>query len=488
MADTKGLFINGQWVRGQGTELVSRNPADGEPVWRGSTADSDQVNAAMDAARRAFDSWSRTSSADRAGLLERFHGELKAHKTELAEAVSMEVGKPLWESLQEIDAMAAKIDVSLDAYQERCPTVVKSRNNTASVLRYKPHGVVAVVGPFNFPGHLPNGHIVPALLAGNVVVFKPSSRVPAVAVKTAELWEAAGIPPGVFNLVLTDSSSTDTLVEHPALNGLFFTGSNATGRAIHRKFAGHPERILALEMGGNSPLVVWDVKDLESAALVTVQSAFITSGQRCTCARRLIVPDDERGAAFLKVLSSLTKRIRVGRYDESPEPFMGPVIGEEAADKLMKAQTNLRSSGGSSLVPMERLDRKGAFLSPGILDVTEVSQRPDEELFGPLLQVVRVGDVHDALREADRTRYGLAAGLLSDSRELYERFLSEIHAGVVNWNQPTTGASSRMPFGGVGASGNHRPSAYFAADYCSYPVASSEAETVPQFKPPPGIQ
>ena len=175
----------------------------------------------------------------------------------------------------------------------------------------------------------------------------------------------------------------------------------------------------------------------------------------------------------MQALLALLTRLRVGAFGESPEPFLGPVISFQAADRLMEAQAKLEKLGGKILIPMRRLPH--AFLTPGIVDMTEATHWPDEEYFGPLLQVMRVKDFDTAMDVANQTRFGLAAGLISDSPDRWETFRGRIRAGVVNWNRQTTGASGKLPFGGVGESGNHRPSAYYAADYCAYPVASLEA-------------
>ncbi|MFC1835972.1 aldehyde dehydrogenase family protein, partial [Thermodesulfobacteriota bacterium] len=262
------------------------------------------------------------------------------------------------------------------------------------------------------------------------------------------------------------------------LDGVFFTGSAETGKAIHRAFAGHPEKILALEMGGNNPLLVFDVADLDAAAYLTILSAYITSGQRCSCARRLIVPNGRDWERFIDRLAAMVRKIRVGVYTDTPEPFMGPVISDEAADELLSVQDGFIADGARTLIRMEPLRGIEALLSPGLIDVTDIQHREDVELFGPLLQLIRVEDFDEALKEANDTAYGLAAGLLSDNADLYDRFRRKIKTGVVNWNRHTTGASSAMPFGGIGLSGNHRPSAYFAADYCAYPVASIETDAL----------
>jgi succinylglutamic semialdehyde dehydrogenase len=472
--EAKSHFINGQWLAGSGAPFHSTDPSNGRPVWQARAADASEIDRAVMAARGALEDWSSRSVENRIEFLNRFAEQLKAHRNDLAEAISREAGKPKWESLTEVDAMIGKVPVSIQAYRERRQPVAKESAGGVAATRFKPYGAVAVFGPFNFPGHLPNGHIVPALLAGNTVVFKPSELTPLVAQKTIERWEAAGLPVGVINLVQGVRETGAALAAHPGIDGLFFTGSAAVGKALSRAFANHPDKILALEMGGNNPLIVHEASDLDAAAYLTIQSAFITAGQRCTCARRLIVPAGREGDAFLDRLIALTRNIRVGRPTDEPEPFMGPVITAQAAQKILTAQAALRDRGGAVLLESHASADCAALLSPGIIDVTSVPNRPDEEIFGPLLQVIRVENFDAAIAEANRTAYGLAAGLLSDSRELYDQFFRKVRAGVVSWNRQTTGASGSLPFGGVGLSGNHHPSGYFAADYCSYPVASLE--------------
>lgn len=469
-------FIAGQWLAGTDEALTSTDPVTQAIVWQGNAASRDQVAGAVNAARLAFPSWARQPFEARVGLLQKFASILAERSDQLAFAIGEETGKPLWEAKTEVTSMVNKVAISVQAYRERTGEKAGKLADASAVLRHKPHGVVAVFGPYNFPGHLPNGHIVPALLAGNTVVFKPSELTPKVAELTVQAWQDAGLPAGVLNLVQGGRDTGIALAANDDIDGLFFTGSSGTGNLLHRQYAGQPEKILALEMGGNNPLIVDHVHDVEAAVYTIVQSAFISAGQRCTCARRLLVPTGDWGDALLARLVSVSSQLVVGRFDEQPSPFMGSVVSLSVAQNLLAAQSDLLARGARALLSMTQLQACTALLSPGILDVTNVTDRVDEELFGPLLQVVRYEDFGAAITEANRTRYGLAAGLLSDSRERFDHLLLESRAGVVNWNKPLTGAASSAPFGGIGASGNHRPSAYYAADYCSYPVASLESE------------
>lgn len=471
-------YIAGAWQAGEGDALESRNPVGQAVLWQGAAASPAQVDAAVQAARAAFPAWARRPLEERIAILDTFAATLKAHGDELARAIGEETGKPLWEAATEVTSMVNKVAISIQSYRERTGEKSGPLADATAVLRHKPHGVVAVFGPYNFPGHLPNGHIVPALLAGNAVVFKPSELTPKVAELTVKCWIEAGIPAGVLNLVQGARETGIALAGHAGIDGLFFTGSSRTGNLLHQQFAGRPDKILALEMGGNNPLIVDQVADVDAAVYTIVQSAFISAGQRCTCARRLLVPQGAWGDALLARLVQVAAQIKVGRFDEQPAPFMGSVVSLLAARQLLEAQAALLAKGAVALLAMTQPEADAALLTPGILDVTAVAERPDEEFFGPLLQVIRYTDFDAAIAEANATQYGLAAGLLSDSRERYQQFWVESRAGIVNWNKQLTGAASSAPFGGVGASGNHRPSAYYAADYCAYPVASLESEAL----------
>jgi succinylglutamic semialdehyde dehydrogenase len=469
--------------------INSHDPATGEVIWTGCASTAADVNEAVGSAKVAFESWSSTAPKDRAAIVERFADRLRQRKPRFAEIIARETGKPRWESATEVDAMIAKVAISLRAIDERRRPTQTIADGLTSATHYRALGVVAVLGPFNFPGHLPNGHIVPALLAGNTVVFKPSDLTPWTAEATLEAWREAALASGALRVVQGGPETGEALINHPDIAGVFFTGSRAVGGAIHRALADRPHVLCALEMGGNNPLVVWDVDDVRAAAYATILSAYLTAGQRCSCARRLIVQRNVKGEEFLDVLAAMIRRVRVGRYDERPEPLMGPVISTRAAERLLAAQDKLIALGASAIERMCPLNETKTLLSPGLIEVQHVREHRDEEHFGPLLQVIRADSFDHAMAIANDTRFGLAAGLLSDDRALFDRFRRGVRAGVVNWNRPLTGASSALPFGGLGESGNHRPSAFFAADYCADPVASLEAERVTMpAKLTPGIE
>lgn len=441
-------------------------PATGDIVWEGQAASAAEVHAAVQSARIAFADWSLTTFDHRAQIAQKYAENVREKAEDIALAISRDMGKPLWEARTEAGAMANKVAVSIQSYEERTPTRVTDTTR----LAHRPHGVMAVFGPFNFPGHLPNGHIIPSLLAGNTVVFKPSELTPQVAEIMARCWAEAGLPDGVLNVV-QGARETGAALLNAEIDGLLFTGSAATGTFFHKHFAGRPEVILALEMGGNNPLIIQEPVDVEAAASLAFMSGFITSGQRCTCARRLILPTGKFGDAVVEAIQAKINRVKIGRW-ELDDIFMGPVVSTQAAEAAIKFEADLIGRGGKSLTALER---DGAYLRPGLIDVTGVDV-PDEELFAPFVQIIRVPDVDAAIATANATRFGLASGLICDNETVWDHARPRLRAGIVNWNKPTTGAASTLPFGGPGLSGNHRPAAYYAADYCAWPQAGQVSD------------
>jgi succinylglutamic semialdehyde dehydrogenase len=456
-------------------ELVSIAPATGEQVWSGKLGD---AAAEVAAARAAWPEWAAHSNAYRIEAVRRFANVVRKKEAEFAELIARETGKPLWEARTEVGAVVNKVEISVEAYAERTPQRrMEAALGNKIAVRHKPHGVLAVLGPYNFPAHLPNGHIVPALIAGNAVVFKPSEKTPASGELLVRCYHEAGIPEGVVRLLIGGPDQGRSLAGQAGIDGLLFTGSARAGMALHKQFAETPHKILALELGGNNPLVIWNAKDIQAAAVIAVQSAYLSAGQRCTAARRLIVEEGHH-EPLIDAVRKLAERMIVGDPFADPQPFMGPVIDLAAADHVQEQWLNLMMKGGKPICRLDRPDKDKPFLTPALIDVTEIRDRPDEEIFGPVLQVIRVKDFDEAIDEANNSRFGLAASLVGGSPELYDKFWANVRAGVINWNKPTNGAPSNAPFGGIGLSGNHRPSAFYAADYCAYPVTSVEADRV----------
>ncbi|MFC0205577.1 succinylglutamate-semialdehyde dehydrogenase [Novosphingobium soli] len=456
-----------------GREIASHDPATGAQVWRGPVADIEET---VLRARRAWPAWAAQPLSTRMELLRRFANELRKDAEKLATMIAREIGKPLWEARAEVDGVVAKVEISIRAYAERTSQRrLDSALQGVMAVRHKPHGVLLVLSPFNYPAHLASAHIVPALIAGNAVIFKPSERAPGSGELLARCFHRAGVSAAVLQFAPGGPQEGAAFVGHECVDGVLFTGSAANGIAINRRLAARPDKLCALEMGGNNALVAWDTPKLTDAAAIVVQSAFASAGQRCTAARRLIVRDTLYDALMAEVKGLADRLICGGAFDD-PAPFMGPVIDNAVADGLTESFLYLLSHGGRAIKHLVRGDDSRPFLCPGIIDVTAIRQRPDVELFGPVLQVIRVSDFDEAIAEANATRYGLAASLVGGTPQEYNRFWANVRAGIVNWNRPTTGPSHAAPVGGVGLSGNHRPSGTYAADYCAYPVASGEMD------------
>ncbi|MCH7602678.1 MAG: aldehyde dehydrogenase family protein [Planctomycetes bacterium] len=486
-------YINGSFLPLPGDAIRSHDPAMPDRIiWEGTPVDG-HLNLAIEAARNAFESWSATSLDDRIAILRRWQEVTTKHAPRIARLITDEMGKILSESMFEAKALAGKVDitlgdVSMNRVAEYEVTVSDSRSGRC---RFKPHGVMAVIGPFNFPAHLPNGQFVPALLMGNTVVLKPSEKTPAVGQLLAELMDEAGIPPGVFNVVQGAGDIAAQLVNHDDIAGVLFTGSWEVGRKILRANLDRPGRIIALELGGNNPAVVMDDAPLKLAVLECLRASFATTGQRCTCTRRIIVHEalyDRFLSAYCKAASTLL----IGPGASEQPVFMGPLVTGEACDAVLGFQSELADSGGGGpggrvLVEATMMDGPGHFITPGVMEVDGFTLDRDCEVFGPFVQICTVQNLDEAIEQANATRYGLAASIFTSDERTFETFFRRINAGCINFNNGTAGASGKLPFGGWGRSGNHRPAAAFATDFSVYPVANM-IETADDLPVPTGVQ
>lgn len=453
--------------------VVARDPAQPDRVVWAGKPHHDHVDQAVAAARRALPGWSSTPLAERVACLRRWQELTQRHAERIAQRITDEMGKTLAEARLEAKALAEKVDITLDGISM---SRVKDYEVPVSASRvgrcgFRPHGVMAVIGPFNFPAHLPNGHFVPALLLGNTVVLKPSEKTPGVGQALAELMHEAGLPRGVFNVVQGGAETARRLVSSDGVDGILFTGSWPVGRRILEANLDRPGRIVALEMGGSNPAVVMPSASLKQAVVECVRAGFATTGQRCSCTRRVIV---HRAIAesFLERLVAVAGSVRFGPGRSTEPVFAGPLVSEGAARAVIEFQRRLVDRGGRILMEATRPDLPGHFVTPGIVEVPGFSVEQDEELFGPFLQVAVVDSLEEAIAQANATRFGLAASIFTAEEREWEEFLHGARAGCVNRNTGTAGASSKLPFGGLGHSGNHRPAGAFSVDYCAYPVSS----------------
>jgi succinylglutamic semialdehyde dehydrogenase len=433
------------------------------------------LQTALAAARRAVPAWRRTSLADRATLLRGYQARLRAHSDALAEIIAREVGKPLWEAKTEVAAMIAKVDIALGEALHITADVELA--DLPGEIRHRPLGVIAVIGPFNFPGHLPNGQIVPALLLGNCVVHKPSEKTPSAATWIARCIHEAGFPAGVFNVVQGPGSLGGELASHPEVDGVMFTGSSAVGRRIVASQGARLDRLIALELGGKNASVALDDCDLERTARAVAFAAYVTAGQRCTATSRLIVTHGMAERLVARV-AEIARGLQVGHPLAELPVFMGPIISAQARERLFAAQAKARAHGFEAIVeggPVELAERSGNYLRPALHLArdpdNELPGYSDTELFAPDLAVYIARDLDHAIDLANRSTSGLTASVFSASRAAFEHAADNLRVGVLQWNRASAGASSRLPFGGIRDSGNHRPAGAYAGTSCSYPLA-----------------
>lgn len=457
------------------TRISSFEPASGSLLWEGESAG---TGGQVERVHLAWPHWAAQPLTNRIETLRRFANLVRREESNLTDLIARETGRPLWDAQGEVAAVIASVDHAVSAYSERSSQRrLEGALGARQTLRHKPHGVLAVITPHCQPAQIPNSRIAAALIAGNGVVLKPAPQGTATAAFLVGLYHEAGVPADILCLAPGGGDIGKALILDDGVDGVLFTGSARTGIAIHHALSSRPDKLLVLEMGGNNPIVVWDTPDLHSAAALVVQSAFASSGQHCMAARRLILRDS-LAPDLIACIKKIVNRLIIGPPDADPAPFMGPVVNNQVADGLTESFLYLMNVGGRPIKHPRRTHGDLPFLSPAIIDMTHASERPDVELFGPILQIIQVADFDGAIREANTSRYGLCASLIGGSPEQYNQFWSLVRAGVVNWNRPTNACAANGPLGGIGVSGNHRAGGSYMADSCSYPVSSSEAEQI----------
>jgi len=487
----QGSFQHPQDVQG---EWISKSPADQSDHLGVIRYGYPSVDEAVQSSREAFRSWRKLPASERAVFLRNYQARLRARIDELSEAIAREVGKPLWEAKNEVQTMINKVDVTLaDSLQrveeKEIPNIMPG---TLGASRYKPHGVMAVIGPFNFPGHLANGHIVPALATGNTVIFKPSEKSPIVGQLMAECMDEAGFPPGVFSLVQGEKEVGRRLVVHEGVNGVLFTGSYEVGLRIKQETLQQSWKILALEMGGKNSTLIWEDADVDLAVYETLFSAFVTAGQRCSATSRVIV-HEKLMPTFVEKLHARSKAFTIGHPLD--QPFMGALIDSSSVDRYLKFQGIATREGAETIMRGKAYEVKdviGNYVTPSIYLQSENSVLAAKrsvyqqtEIFAPNVLILPTRDLNHAIELANATQYGLVTSVFTSSREVFQEAYSDLEAGLVNWNRGTVGASSRLPFGGLKKSGNHFPTAVTATQYCTFPVATLEC---PEASVPPVAQ
>ena len=453
--------------------IESINPASEDVIGSFQCTNFNDIDSFLEQSSSKLSSWKYLDTDARITVLKIFSTCLEAKKTDFINLICQENGKSLNESQLEVTASISKIQLSLHAFENRLSATHLETETFKFSTTYKPIGNLVVLGPFNFPLLLPLGHIIPALLVGNSVLFKPSELTSLVAQLCVDCLYEAGVPKTALQLVLGGVDHGKYCVSHSKVDGVLFTGGYQAAQSIANSLSSSPEKMLALECGGNNPLIVSSFKNKESVADCLIQSAFLTSGQRCTSMRRLILIRSSQTDHLLNTFLDRVRLLTIGSYQDKQKPFMGPLISEIARKKFFQYVTLIQKRGGKTLYESQQLFAKGYFVSPYVFDISSCYEKiPDDECFGPLLQVIYVDSLKEAVQVANRTSYGLSASLISTSSEEFDYVYNHVQAGIINWNKPTNGSSSQLPFGGIGKSGNFRPAGYFAIDSCVYPVAS----------------
>ena len=466
--------------------LVSRCPADrADVVGRFAVADAHDVADAVARARAAARGWRDAGFETRAAVLYRFAALARERVEALAVLIAREVGKALWDARAEASLLATKVDATL---ADGMRFVADIEAGPGARATFHPRGVLAVLGPFNFPAHLPNGHIVPALATGNAVVLKPSELAPAVGAWLAALWSEAGLPRGVLEVVHGGAEAGRALALHPDVDGVLFTGSWRAGRALAEAVLDQPGKLLALEMGGKNAMIVCADADLDLAVAEAALSICATTGQRCSSLSRIFVETpllEAFGARLARVLGS----VRAGAPLD-PGVFMGPLVSDAAHARLLRYRALALEAGGERLAAGPTA-LPAPFAAPGLTLFGDASQSHAyhrDEIFAPEAGVYPVVDLDHAIAAVNDCDYGLAASVMTADRARYEHAIGRVRTGILNWNRGTIGASGRLPFGGARRSGNDRPAGILSTLYCA--TSQSHLEYAGGFDPktlPPGM-
>ena len=431
--------------------------------------------------------WRRTSIDERRNYLNRYKEILLTKKEDIAKAIALETGKPLWETLTEAAALISKVDVTLNHSLPRIDNehIEAIAADTNGHVYHKPLGPCLIIGPFNFPCHLANGQILSALIAGNSIIFKPSEKTAYSAQLMVECFVEAGFPNGVINLIQGGGQTAARLIKEKAVKGIFFTGSKEVGHKILEATHKDLSKLVALELGGKNCTILHEDANLAHAEAELIKSCFLTSGQRCT-STSIVAVHKNILPSFLERFHKLTKSLIVDHpIDFDNEPFMGPLIDQNSVDNYLTYMGMAKREGTEEIMRGKVLEKKfkGHYVSPSIHLMEKAEQSSHfltSELFAPNAIFVPYDDFEEAVEIANITNYGLAFSIFSEQKSYYEKCLQEVESGIINWNRSTVGAHSRLPFGGIKNSGNYHPAAVTTIDACVYKMSSLEYLGEPQ--------
>ena len=483
MFELKGHYFNNKFHPfGKANTKIGRVcPGDIDKTLWTMPLGSPPTNEIIGSAEKGFRNMRCLASEKKINLLKIFQKTVLKRKDEMAYAIAMETGKPLWESQGEVQAVAKKVDITIEHSFKRVEntTITDVMPKTHGYIYHKPLGICLVIGPFNFPCHLANTQILAALLAGNSIIFKPSEKAAYSGQILIECLHEAGFPIGTINLLQGTGEAAATIIQKPSVKGIFFTGSREVGYKIVQAASTDISKLVALELGGKNTAIVCNDASFEYTLQELLKAAFLTTGQRCVSVSNIAV---QRSIfdKFVQYFHKLAQKIIVDHpIDYEMEPFMGPLIDQKGLEQFLKAVDSATKQGIETVMKTKEIEKRyrGYYVGPSIYIASKFNRDSHflmEEVFGPCCTFIPFDHIDEAIEITNATEYGLAACVFSNERRVYEQCINEIDAGLINFNRSTCGASATLPFGGVKNSGNYRPAASFFIDSCVYQMSSLE--------------
>ncbi len=469
------------------TELIIKksSPADTDTkLWECPITYS-HIDEVISSAKKGFEVWRKVSLDERINYLRRYQEQVLSKSEEIATAIALETGKPLWEAKGEASAIVAKVTVTIEDSLKRVENKELSNilPNTTGRIFYKPIGPCFVIGPFNFPCHLANGQILSALLTGNSIIFKPSEKTCYSAQLLIDCFHEANFPKGVVNLIQGNGETARRILKERSIKGIFFTGSKDIGKRILEITHKDLSKLVALELGGKNTSIIHKDADLDFVLPELLKACFLTTGQRCTSTAIVAIHKDIMDQ-FIPKFHELAKRIIVDHpIDHKTEPFMGPLIDQSAVDKYLLYMGMAKREGIEEIMRGKQIekDKKGFYVTPSIHLASRfdnTSHFLKNEIFGPNCTFIPYTQIEEAIDIANSTEFGLASAVFTKDHDVFNQCVRDIDAGILNFNRSTVGASSKLPFGGVKNSGNYRPAAVSTIDACVYPMSSLELNDI----------
>ena len=441
------------------------------------------IDQVIESAKQGFKTWRKTKLEDRIDHLKRYQKLVTAIKDKLALVISFETGKPLWEAYTEVNSVIGKVDVTINESLPRIATksIKEILPETNGVIYYRPIGPCFVIGPFNFPCHLANGQMLSALVAGNSIIFKPSEKTCYSAQLLFECFDKAQFPAGVVNMLYGEGETARRVLKNKDIKGVFFTGSKEIGLKVLESTNQDLGKLVSLELGGKNTTIIHKDASIKHALSELLKASFLTTGQRCTSTSLVVIHRDIK-EKFISNFHDLAKKIVIDHpIDFTEEPFMGPLIDQQALDCYLLYMGMAKREGLEEIMRGKQISKKhsGHYVTPSIHYAEKFNDKCHfliNEIFAPNCTFLPYNEIEEAIEIANSTEYGLASAIFTKDESIYQRCIQDLEAGLINLNRSTIGASAQLPFGGIKNSGNYRPASVTTIDACVYPLSSLVVE------------